>query len=77
VLKRREGDHPRCFNVPIIVPALGILICAAMMVARVMGEDWRAPAIAGGLIVAILALYVFTARGREEKIAAYWEGEEG
>ena len=76
VLKRREGDIPGCFNAPILVPALGAMICAAMLVARAVDADWRAPAIAGGLILAILGLYAVTGKGRAEKVAAYWEGED-
>jgi basic amino acid/polyamine antiporter, APA family len=78
VLKRREGDLPGCFNAPIFVPALGILICTAMLVKRgFLSDDLRPSAIAGGLIVGILALYALTARGRAEKVAAYWEAEDG
>jgi amino acid transporter len=80
VLKLREGNHPGCFNAPIIVPALAILICGAMLVARVMDlGNMRAPLIAGGLIVFVLALYIFegmvAGKDRKARIEAYWADE--
>lgn len=65
VLKRREGDIAGCFNAPTFVPVLGAAICLVMMAARVRQDDWRGPAIAGGLIVMILGLYVLTRGGRQ------------
>jgi APA family basic amino acid/polyamine antiporter len=64
VLTRREGEIQGCFNAPIIVPALGSLICLVMIIGRVLQDDWRGPAIAGGLVVAIVLLYVSTKRKR-------------
>lgn len=64
VLTRREGKIAGCFNAPIIVPALGATICLVMIVGRVQQGDWRGPAIAGGLIVMILLLYVLTRKSR-------------
>jgi amino acid transporter len=76
VLKRREGNIAGAFNAPIFVPVLGAVICAALIVARVtQSDDWRAPAIAGGLIVAIVAAYFLTGKGRAERVAAYWAEE--
>ena len=60
VLKLREGNIPGCFNAPIIVPALGASVCLAMISARLMQEDWRAPAVAGVLIAGVVLLYWFT-----------------
>jgi uncharacterized integral membrane protein len=65
VLKRREGDIAGCFNAPTIVPVLGAVVCLVMIVARVRQDDWRGPAIAGGLIAMILVLYALT-RGRRQ-----------
>ncbi len=76
VLKLREGNLPGRFNAPIAIPVLAILICASMMAARVAGGDWRAPAIAGGLIAGILVLYLLTGKGRAQAIEAYWDDEE-
>jgi amino acid transporter len=76
VLKLREGNIPGAFNAPIFVPVLGAVICAALIVARVtQSDDWRAPAIAGGLIGAIVVAYVLTGKGRAERVAAYWAEE--
>ncbi len=41
-----------------VVPALGALVCLALLVNRVVAGDWRAPALAGAILLAILALYV-------------------
>ena len=65
VLKRREGDIAGCFNAPTFVPVLGAAICLVMIAARVRQDDWRGPAIAGGLIVMILGLYALTRGGRQ------------
>lgn len=64
VLKRREGDIAGCFNAPVFVPALGIIVCLAMIAARIVQDDWRGPALAGGIIAAIVALYVLTRSAR-------------
>lgn len=75
VLKRREGNIAGCFNAPIAVPAAGAVICLVMIVATVLQEDWRGPALAGGLILAILLLYALTGKGRAEAVARYVEAE--
>ena len=91
ILLRREGKIEGAFNVPVIVPALGAIICLVLMEERIRTTDWGflipssdkylklaeapAPVIAGVLILAILALYAATARGRGERVAAYWENE--
>ena len=64
VLKLREGNLPGCFNAPIFVPALGVLICLAMIVGRVTQADWHAPALTVTLLTAILVLYRIT-RGKK------------
>ena len=65
ILKQREGDIAGCFNAPTFVPVLGAAICLVMIVARVRQEDWRGPAIAGGLIAMILVLYALTRSPRQ------------
>ncbi len=75
VLKRRPDDTPGRFEVPIIVPALGALFCAALLVVRIAEGDWTAPLIAGGLVLAILVLYAVTGAGREGRIEAFLESE--
>ena len=58
VLKGRKGEEPGRFEIPRIIPALGALVCLALIVVRVSTGDWRAPAIAGGLLLGCLAVYV-------------------
>ena len=64
VLKRREGDVRGSFNAPIIIPVLGAALCLVMIGGQMMQNDWRPPAIAGGLILLILATYVLGRRGK-------------
>lgn len=75
VLKRREGNIVGAFNAPTIVPVLGAVICAALIVVRAGQGDWRAPAIAGGLITLIVVAYFLTGKGRAERVARYWAQE--
>jgi len=70
VLTRREGKIEGCFNAPIVIPASGAAICLVMIVGRVQQDDWRGPAIAGGVIAAILLLYLTTRRSRQGVSAA-------
>lgn len=63
VLKVREGDIPGCFNAPIFVPASGIAICLAMIVARFLQSDWQGPALTVSLLAAISVLYLLSKRG--------------
>jgi amino acid transporter len=62
VLQRRPGEPPGGFEVPSFVPILGAIVCAALLVNRVAavlsGGDWRAPALAGAVLLAILALFL-------------------
>jgi amino acid transporter len=58
ILKRRPGEKRGRFEVPIFVPALGALVCVALIAVRAAGGDWIAPAIAGGMLAAITALYL-------------------
>ncbi|MDE0007046.1 MAG: amino acid transporter, partial [Gammaproteobacteria bacterium] len=57
VLKMRPGEPPGGFELPLAVPALGAVVCVAMFGARVGAGDWRAPAIAGVLLLGVAALY--------------------
>lgn len=76
VLKHREGNIAGCFNAPIVVPALGALICLVMIAGRLWQADWRGPALAGGLIVMILVLYALTGRARANGSPAYLDSAE-
>lgn len=64
VLKRRPGEATGRFEVPLFVPALGVLACAGLIAARISrviaegGAGWRAPAIAAGLVALISVLYL-------------------
>ena len=57
VLKMRPGEPPGGFELPIAVPALGAVVCVVMFATRVGAGDWRAPAIAGVLLLGVAALY--------------------
>jgi amino acid transporter len=62
VLKRREGEPPGRFEVPLFVPAAGAVVCLVLIVVRVATGDWRAPALAGVLLLGSLMLYALTRR---------------
>jgi APA family basic amino acid/polyamine antiporter len=57
VLQRRKGEKKGKFEVPAFVPALGAVVCLVLIVARVAGGNWIAPAIAGGMLAATFLLY--------------------
>jgi amino acid transporter len=59
VLKLRAGEPAGGFEVPILVPALGVLINATLIVARLTQQDvdMRAPIIAGIIVACVSALY--------------------
>ncbi len=64
ILQRRPGEPRGGFEVPSAVPALGALVCLALLVNRVAGGDWRAPALAGAVLAAIAGLF-FVVRPRD------------
>lgn len=57
VLQRRGGEATGGFEVPAFVPALGALVCGALLVNRLLSGDWRAPALAAGMVVLILLAF--------------------
>ena len=57
VLKRRKGEKHGYFEIPLAVPALGALVCLILVVVRVGTGDWRAPAIAGVLLLGTVLIY--------------------
>jgi amino acid transporter len=57
ILKRRADEPRGRFEVPLFVPALGALVCLMLVAVRVSTGDWRAPAIAGGLLLGVVAIY--------------------
>ena len=62
-LKYRRGEPPGGFEVPAVVPALGALVCAALIAVRVTTPDargqfqWQAPATAAAVLGFIVLLY--------------------
>ncbi|MFO1484480.1 MAG: amino acid permease [Verrucomicrobiaceae bacterium] len=66
VILKRRPDEPRCgFEPPLIIPALGALVCASLILTRIQTAitssdtaQRTAPLIAGAIIVVGLVLYV-------------------
>jgi len=56
-LQRRPSEPHGGFEVPSFVPILGALVCLTLLVNRVATGDWRAPALAGAILLLILALF--------------------
>ncbi|HZH51326.1 MAG TPA: amino acid permease [Microvirga sp.] len=69
LLKRRTGEAPGRFEIPVFVPVLGVLVCAGLVIVRVGTGDWRAPALAGALLIGILAIYAVL-RPKRDRVAA-------
>ena len=57
ILKRRRGEPPGRFEIPLAVPVLGALVCGTLVIVRVATGDWRAPALAGALLAGIFMIY--------------------
>lgn len=57
VLQGRAGESRGAFEIPRWVPAAGTVVCLALIVFRLFSGDWKAPAIAGAMLVAIVGLY--------------------
>jgi amino acid transporter len=63
VLKLRRNEPRGKFEVPAIVPMLGVLVCSTLLLSRLLARDkeghinYTAPLIAGVLVVGILVLY--------------------
>lgn len=57
VLKRRPGEARGRFEIPIVLPIVGIGVCAILLITRLASSDWRAPALAAVLLAGILATY--------------------
>lgn len=77
VLKLRPGEPPGGFEVPVVVPALGVLINAAMIVGKLTSAEGggRALAIAGAIMLGIAILYfaIRPTNVTEESLAAIEE----
>ncbi|MBI2770405.1 MAG: amino acid permease [Burkholderiales bacterium] len=57
ILKGRKSEPVGRFEIPRWVPAAGTVTCVVLVGLRVYSSDWHAPALAGGLLAGILALY--------------------
>lgn len=66
VLKLRKGEEKGGFEVPVIVPVLGCVVCAVLIYSRLIDSaaGGRAPLIAAVIIAGIAALY-FVMRPKE------------
>jgi APA family basic amino acid/polyamine antiporter len=56
-LKWRPGEASGRFEVPIAVPLAGMIVCSALLVTRLASAEWRAPALAGLLLLVSVGLY--------------------
>jgi hypothetical protein len=78
VLKLRPGEARGSFEVPVVVPALGILINVGLIVARVIDPNAnpRAPLMTAAILGGIAVLYlIMRPRGLTEEQLAAAEGE--
>ncbi|HYO51523.1 APC family permease [Archangium sp.] len=59
LLKLRPGEPRGAFEVPVVIPAAGVLLCLVMIAGRVLGPgaDARAPLIAAGIVASISLVY--------------------
>ncbi len=57
ILKLRPNEPRGAFELPIVVPGLGAVVCLVMFTVRVAAGDWRAPAIALALLLLVAVLY--------------------
>jgi amino acid transporter len=57
VLKRRPGEAPGQFEVPLFLPIAGMAVCAALLLTRLSSLEWRAPALAGLILLASVGLF--------------------
>ena len=59
ILKLRPGEPQGAFELPIAVPAIGAFVSLVMFLARVGTGDWRAPTIAGVLLLGVAVLHIW------------------
>ena len=59
ILKLRPGEPQGAFELPIAVPAVGAFVSLVMFLARVGTGDWRAPTIAGVLLLGVAVLHLW------------------
>lgn len=58
ILKGRKGESPGKFEIPRIIPALGAIVCAVLVVVRTATGDMQAPLIACALLAGSLGVYI-------------------
>ncbi|WP_208776032.1 APC family permease [Roseomonas marmotae] len=75
ILKRRPDEPRGRFEVPVVVPALGALVCLSLIVVRVTTGGLAATLLSGGLLVAILLLYAVTSRSRGKEMEDFVSGD--
>lgn len=59
VLKLRPGEPRGAFELPILVPIVGAIVCALLIAFRLRTGSIEAPLIAGVLLAGIVAIYVW------------------
>ncbi len=64
ILKGRKGEKQGRFEIPRFIPALGGFVCFVLIVVRVTTGDWRAPALAGALLLGALVIHALMQRMR-------------
>jgi amino acid transporter len=64
ILQGRKGEQPGRFEIPRVVPALGVLVCFVLIAVRVASGDIVAPLLAGGLLLGALVIYLTMQRLR-------------
>jgi amino acid transporter len=59
LLKQRSDEPIGAFDVPLLIPILGVIVNAMLIIARLASDDagYRAPIIAGIIIFGIMCLY--------------------
>jgi amino acid transporter len=70
ILKRREGEQPGRFEIPLFVPALGAIVCFVLVVVRTATGDIQAPMLAGLLLIGSLAIYALMRRLTQARFSA-------
>jgi amino acid transporter len=58
ILKRRAREPAGLFEIHAVVPLFGAIVCAVLVAVRVTTGDWRAPALAGAMLVGIALTYL-------------------
>jgi amino acid transporter len=58
VLKTRAGEPPGRFEVPLAVPVAGAVVCAGLVLVRIVSGDWGATLLAGVMLAAIVMVFL-------------------